>query len=57
MGGQCMLGTRAISADGGWILNLDLRLGLARLSTNQLLTGVYLHLGGTQQVWRDRLLL
>lgn len=57
MGGQCMLGTGAISADGGWILNLDLRLGLARLSTNQLLTGVYLHLGGTQQVRRDRLLL
>lgn len=61
MGDQCMLGTRAISADWGGVLNLNLRLWLARLSANQLLTGLYLHLnlhvGGTQQVRRGRLLL
>lgn len=51
-----MLGTGSISADGGWVLYLNLRLRLARLSTNQL-TGLYLHLGGAQQVRGGRLLL
>lgn len=55
---QCVLRSGVISADWGWVLNLDLRQWLARFPTNQLLTGgLYLHLGGTQQVRRGRLLL
>lgn len=57
MGGQRVLGGGAVGADGGWELDLDLRLGLARLGANQLLTGVHLHLGGAEQVRGDRLLL
>lgn len=51
------MGGGAVGADGGWELDLDLRLGLARLGANQLLTGVHLHLGGAEQVRGDRLLL
>lgn len=55
---QRVLRSGVISADRGWVLNLDLRLRLAQFPTNELLTGgLQLHLGGAQQVRRGRLLL
>lgn len=51
-----MLRTGTISVDGGLVFYLNLRLRLARLSTNQL-AGLYLNLGGAQQVRGGRLLL
>lgn len=51
------MGGGAVGADGGWELDLDLRLGLSRLGANQLLTGIDLQLGAAEQVRGDRLLL
>lgn len=51
------MGGRAVGADGGWELDLDLRLGLARLGANQRLTGIHLHLGAAEQVRGNWLLL
>lgn len=50
-----MLGAGAVSADGGRVLDLDLRLCLAGLGPHQLLPGLHLDLGGAQQVRRGRL--